>query len=397
MSEEQAVADPIDSLPDEQSEMNFTTALDAAFENLEGLNEIEPPPEPDEPSEKENEETEVIQEDGDTEEKAEVSSDDSSTPDDDSFDPTSDLDDDLGDDWTPKAASRFKALKAELKESNTELDQLRQQVTEQDSKIKELSGMSEYPDYEEMKSKLESYEKEKMFSNLEDTDSYKSAVTKPLDALMEQTKEIADKYNIDADSLIEAFAQEDQTIQDETLSEMLSDATDRDKAKVYRIIEDINPILERRAELLENASEALNEANLASEKKEEQLAAEKLENRTNAARNVAERVKKKLPFLSGVEGLDMDSIQQKAAEIDPAVLHPVDATYNSISAQLLPTVVKEYLGLQKEVGVLTDRLAEYEDAEPTMSGTSPTSKQVAGRSKKDANFADSIEAAFATL
>ena len=391
MSEEQAVADPIDSLPEEQPEMDFTAALDAAFENL---NTVDTPPETDEPAETEVEETEAVTKDEAVEEQAEVSDD---NYDDDSFDPTSDLDDDIGDDWTPKAASRFKSLKAELKESTTELDQLRQQVSEQESKIKELSGMSDNPDYEDMKTKLESYEKEKMFSDLEDTDAYKNAVTKPLDNLMEQTKQIADKYDIDAEVLIDAFAQEDQTIQDETLAEILSEATDRDKAKVYRIIEDINPILERRTELLDNASEALNEANLAAEKKEEQLAAEKLQNRTNAARNVAERVKKKLPFLSGIEGLDMEAIQQKAAEVDPSVLHPVDATYNSISAQLLPTIVREYIGLKKEVDSLTDRLSEYEEAEPTMSGTSPTSKQVAGQSNKDASFADSIEAAFASI
>lgn len=390
MSEEQAVADPTDSLPEEQSEMNFTAALDAAFENL---NKVDTP-EPDDTAETEVEETEAVTTDEPVEEQAEVDGNDS---DDDSFDPTSDLDDDIGDDWTPKAASRFKALKAELKESTTELDQLRQQVSEQESKIKELSGMSEYPDYEDMKSKVEAYEKEKMFSDLEDTEAYKSAVTEPLDNLMEQTKQLADKYDIDPEVLIDAFAQEDQTIQDETLAEILSEATDRDKAKIYRIIEDINPILERRSQLLENASEALNEANLAAEKRQEQEAAERLQDRTNAARNVAERVKKKLPFLSGIEGLDMDSIQQKAAEVDPSVLHPVDATYNSISAQLLPTIVKEYIGLQKEVDALTDRLSEYEEAEPTMSGTSPTSKQVAGQAKKDTSFADSIEAAFATL
>ena len=302
MSEEQAVADPTDSLPEEQPEMDFTAALDAAFENLNTVDT----PEPDDTAEADVEETETVAKDEPVEEQTKVDDNDSN---DDSFDPTSDLDDDIGDDWTPKAASRFKALKAELKESTTELDQLRQQVSEQESKIKELSGMSEYPDYEDMKSKLEAYEKEKMFSDLEETDAYKSAVTEPLDNLMEQTKQLADKYDIDPEVLIDAFAQEDQTIQDETLAEILSEATDRDKAKIYRIIEDINPIIERRSQLLENASEALNEANLASEKKQEQEAAERLQDRTNAARNVAERVKKKLPFLSGIEGLDMDSIQ----------------------------------------------------------------------------------------
>jgi hypothetical protein len=54
--------------------------------------------------------------------------------------------------------------------------------------------------------------------------------------------------------------------------------------------------------------------------------------------------------------------------------------------------VKEYASLRKENDVLTDRLAQYEDAEPSMSGSSPNSTPASS----DASFADRIEAAFAT-
>ena len=90
----------------------------------------------------------------------------------------------------------------------------------------------------------------------------------------------------------------------------------------------------------------------------------------------------------------MAAIQEKAAEVDPSVMHPVDFTFNSISAQLLPTVVREFIAMRAENTVLTDRLAEYEGAEPTMSGTSPSSGQVASGAGADTSSEDAINSAF---
>ena len=389
MSEETAVADPVDALP-EQGEMDFNSALDAAFANLEVPQDPEPKEETkeepkEEPKEESKEETkeESKEETKEGEEKPEEALE--------SFDPTDELEEEIGDDWTPKAASRFKQLKAELKESTEELETLRQKTAENESKLKELSGEVETNDVETLQKKLAEYEREKMFTNLEETDAYKEAIQNPIDKLIENTKEIAEKYALTPDDLVEAISLQDQEKQDERLSELLVDASDRDKARVYRVIEDLGPILEKRVSMMENASEALSEAKLAAEKQEEVTAAERARDRTNAARNVVARVKKKLPFLSGIDGLDMESIQTKAAEVDPSVIHPVDYTYNSVSAQILPSVIKEYVSMRKENEVLTDRLAEYEGAEPTMSGSAPATTTA----DADASFADRVEAAFA--
>ena len=268
---------------------------------------------------------------------------------------------------------------------------MRQQASETDSKVKELTGAAEANDIEALQEKLAKYESDKMFTNLEDTEVYKLSVTEPLDKLIDTTREIAEKYDISPDDLVDALAIQDSTEQDETLGELLSDATDRDRAKVYRVIEDISPILAKRASMMENAEEALNEANAAQEKQGEVKAAERAKERQNAARNVVARVQKKLPFLSGIEGLDMKAIQSKAAEVDPSVIHPVDYTYNSVSAQILPSIIREYVGMRKENEVLTDRLAEYEGAEPSMSGSTPSSTTVDTKQ----SFEDRIEAAFA--
>ena len=309
-----------------------------------------------------------------------------------SEEPIEALTEDIGDDWTPKAASRFKELKTELKTNRNELEALRQQQTEYEAKIKELTGLAENKDVEQLQTKLADFEQQQMFTNLEATEAYKEAITEPLSTLMEQADQIADKYEVDPDTLVDILALDDPEQQDEQLDELLPQATDRDKAKIYRILEDIEPIVQRRQHLFDNAEEALGEAKALQEKEEAQKAAEKATLRANVTRNVVERVRQKLPFLAGLDNLDMDSIQTKAAESDPSVIHPVDYAYNAVSAQLLPNVVKAYVSMRKENELLTDRLADYESAEPAMSGQTKNTASPSGVTG-EMSFEESIAAA----
>lgn len=309
-----------------------------------------------------------------------------------SEEPIEALTEDIGDDWTPKAASRFKELKTELKTNRTELEALRQQQTEYEAKIKELTGLAENKDVEQLQTKLADFEQQQMFTNLEATEAYKEAITEPLSALMEQADQIADKYEVDPDTLVDILALDDPEQQDEQLDELLPQATDRDKAKIYRILEDIEPIVQRRQHLFDNAEEALGEAKALEEKEEAQKAAEKATLRANVTRNVVERVRQKLPFLAGLDNLDMEAIQTKAAESDPSVIHPVDYAYNAVSAQLLPNVVKAYVSMRKENELLTDRLADYESAEPAMSGQTKSTASPSGVTG-EMSFEESIAAA----
>tara|TARA_R110000765_G_scaffold305114_5_gene399056 strand:+ start:3568 stop:4722 length:1155 start_codon:yes stop_codon:yes gene_type:complete len=344
----------VEALPDTGEEASFESSLEAAFAQLDAV-----PAAP----EVEEEPLEVLSDELPAEPAAEE-------PEPAPQEPVESLTEDIGDDWTPKAASRFKQLKSELKSSKSELDMMRQQQQEHQSKIQELTGLTENKDIDALQTKLETYESQQMVTNLEATDAYKQAVSDPLAALMEQAGQLADKYDVDADALVDILSLNDQKQQDESISELLPTANDRDKAKIYRIMEDIDPIVERRQKLLENAEGALAEAKLVDEQKAAQSAAENAQLRTNVTRNVIERVQQKLPFLSGIDGLDMKAVQTQAAESDPSVIHPVDHAYNAVSAQLLPNIVREYVSMRKENEALTDRLAEYEGAEPTMSGQS---------------------------
>jgi len=367
-------APAIDALQDTGTEANFESfesSLQSAFDSYDN---------PPKAEEKEEPAEEVVEE---------VESD--------FKEPMDDLTEDIGDDWTPKAANRFKQLKTELKTSTSELEQLRQKQIEYESQIKELTGLAENKDVEQLQTKLAEYEKKQMFSDLESTSAYKQAVTEPLNQLLQQSEQVAEKYDVTVESLLDIFALTNPEEQQEQLAELLPNANDRDKAKIYRIMEDMEPIFARRAELFEKSAEALAEAKMLDEQERNAQAGERLQLRQNVTRNVVERVEAKLPFLKSIEGLDLSAVREKAASVDPSVVHPVDFAYNAVSAQILPAVVREYVTLRKEVETLTDRLAEYEDAEPKMSGSQPSSKRLSQKAGADASFEDRVNAAFSTI
>ena len=375
----------VDSLPDATEPISFESSLEAAFANLGQGDSPEPEaavvdePEAEPLAEESSEEPEAVVSD---EPEAEETSDD----------PLESLTEDIGDEWTPKAANRFKELKTELKTNRSELDQLRQQSKEYESKIQELTGLAESKDVEQMQETLAQYEQERSLTNLEQTKAYKQAVTEPLASLVEQADQMADKYDVDADALIDVLSLDDPQEQEEQLAELLPNASDRDKAKIYRIMEDIDPILHRRKNLYANADGALAEAKQLEQQQTAATAAENAQQRQNITENVVQRVQEKLPFLKGIEGLDMTAIQKKASDIDPSAMHPVDHAYNAVSAQVFPTIVRQYLGMQKEMEALTDRLAEYEEVEPAMSGQTKDSSTRAGMSDSG-SFEERVNAA----
>lgn len=273
-------------------------------------------------------------------------------------------DDDAPTDWTPKAAHRFQQLKSELKQHRTELEALRQEKVAYESQLQELKGVAESKNYEQLEQKVREYEQKTLLSDLENTTVFKEAVAEPIQKLVGQAKEIADRYDVDHDALLDALALDDEGEQEEQLSELLAGASDRDKARIYRIIEDLNPVFERRAELYKNVEEALAEAKFVEEERTNAQAAERARERAQVTKVVADRIAEKVPFLKSFEGLDLQKIAAAAAEVDPSAVNSVDSAYAAISGKLFPTLVKEYATLQKELDVLTERLATYQKAEP---------------------------------
>lgn len=295
-------------------------------------------------------------------------------------------------DWTPQAAKRFKELKSELKTIKTRAEELEALAAQKDSRLQELEALANNPEYQQLQDRIQQYEQQMMLTQLESTTAYKVQIEEPLAELVTAADSIAEKYQIDSNSLLDAIAQDDEAAQEELLTELLANASDRDKFKVYNIIEAIKPILEQREVLRQNAEAALLEAQELETERNQYLARERAQSRQQAATAVADKLKSKLTFLSGMEGVDLSALAKEAAEVDPTVLDPVNATYQVMSAKLLPKMAAQYVALQREVEALTERLAEYDRATPRAGGGA--SSGYAPQTADGRSFLDAVTAAF---
>jgi len=296
-------------------------------------------------------------------------------------------------DWTPQAAKRFKELKSELKTYRSRAEELEQTVSQKESRLQELQALADNPEYQQLQERIAEYEQQMLVSKLESSHAYKTLVEQPLANLVQEADGIAEKYSLDAGTLLEVIATDDEAAQEEQLSELLANASDRDKFRVYKIIEEVRPILEQRRVLQEHAEAALREAEELDSQRQQQSLVERVQQRQEAANAVADKLKNKLTFLSGMEGVDLTVLAKEAAELEPSTLDPVTGTYQAMAAKLLPKMAAQYMSLQKEIETLTERLAEYDRATPKAGGgslaTAGTPTAADGKS-----FLDAVTAAF---
>jgi hypothetical protein len=162
---------------------------------------------------------------------------------------------------------------------------------------------------------------------------------------------------------------------------------------VYKIIEEVAPILQQRQVLQEHAAEALREAEHLQSQQDQQQLINRTQQRQEAANAVADKLRSKVAFLSGVDGVDLNQLAKEAAQIDPATLDHVNSTYQAMAAKLLPKMVGQYMNLQKEIDVLTERLADYDRSAPKAGGGSLNNGS-APSALDGKSFVDAVAAAF---
>jgi hypothetical protein len=393
-------APAIESLPNATpAEEGFSSAVDRAFGSLE--NALQDPISDNDstdaaPVEPGNEETDI----GDETPAVETDYDETL--------PEDQLDTDI-DDWTPKAAKRFKQLKEERKQYRSEIDELRQKTVEYEAQLNELSGMESV---DELKGKLAEYEQERMFYNLQNTDAYRQVVDTPLRETVSRIEALGQQYGLNVEGIIEIASEANPTEdirfnpdgttyipKDVRLEELVSSAPLRVQAELLNYIQRVDQIFDRQTELYQNVEEALNEAQFLEQEKLKHEASRFAEQRKAVTQNVVGRLEEKLPFLKGIEGLDLSAVEKKVSSTNPESLHLVDQQYNSVVAQVFPALIRDYVSLQKEIDHLTDRLSEYEDAEPgSNNGSNGRSAPFKGSSGvNEGNFIERVSAALGSI
>ena len=270
--------------------------------------------------------------------------------------------------WTPEAARRFKELKTELKTYKTKTSEIEAALRQRETRVAELEAIANDPEYSAMRSKIEEYENGTLLNRLEQSSAYRTLVTEPIAELVSNADEIASRHGIEPDTLLEAIAITDEAEQEERLSEILADVSERDKFRVYRIIEDMKPIVAQRDALKENAQAALAEAEALEVERNRAKSAERSKERHSAATQVADKLKDKLSFLASMEGVDLSNLAADVAKVDPSDLDLVEGAYQAMAGKLFPKVASRILSQQREIDALTEQLAEYASAAPRAGG-----------------------------
>jgi hypothetical protein len=296
-------------------------------------------------------------------------------------------------DWTPQAARRFKELKAEAKQAKLLAEERQAQLAQREARLAELEAIANDPKVKELTSRAEEYETTMLLRDLESSSAYKTLVREPLERITSEIDALAAKYSVSGDDLIDAVVMTDEAAQDERLGELLASASDRDKRRIYKIIEETHPVLEQRAVLQANAREAMQELQELERQREQLTLVERAQQRSAAASEVAKRIESKLPFLTTFEGVDLAAMAKQAGETDYTKLDPAVGTYQVMAGHLLPKMASNYMALQRELASLAEKLAEYDRSGAPL-GSGHPSGFAPGRSGDEGGFLDRIEAAF---
>lgn len=365
-----AVAEPeIDS-----SETSFVDSFQAFMSGETPKAEPEPTPEPD-PAPEPEPEPKVKPKTVDDIPDAKLSDEpDLKLPIDEDFDaPESEDDPDNPFDKSTPQHNRFREMRKEAAALKGDLETERQTRTQLETRVKEIEASANRA--QELEKKVSEYEAKMAVLNLQESEAYKESIEKPLVSILKRSDAIADRYGIDPNELADAIEISDEKQRRAKFKELTSglDVDPDDHVEIRTLAREIQPLKDRKSELLSNAEKAL--AELESEKtqaQEEQLL-QAVEERKKTVDKVAKHVAGKIPFLKTMEGLDFDKMVDGLKEADFDSLDAPNKAYSQIAAQAFPAMVRQYVALTRQVEELSDELSSFKKQAPRMTANAGAS------------------------
>lgn len=288
-----------------------------------------------------------------------------------------------------KAGRRFKQLKNELRQTSTDLEQVRSQLQDRERLIEELEARTK--DSKEVEDTIAQYEKALAITKLESTKAYQTEIQEPMVRLVETAEEIANKYDIDSDDLIEILAYSDRDKQDDALDELLQGVKERDKLAIYALAEQVPAIVARKQLLSDNAAAALAELEQLDSEYAKQEAAKSYELRHQAAQQVHDKLISKVPFLKTIEDLDFSNVTKRAGDTDFDGLDLHNKVYSKIAGDVFPKIVREFASLRSELEEALDELESFKKSSSKTGGGAASGNGQTTR--VSGSFLDAINAA----
>jgi hypothetical protein len=286
--------------------------------------------------------------------------------------PASDVDDAQDDDdvapTDAKAGAAFKKLKDELKEFRarekevlSKVEAAERRAAEAEAKLKRAQELAGGEDFE---ASLSDLKKRASVLDLENTPEWEQNVAQPLAHVMGQLKKLADAYSIDEEDIHGLLMEKNLRKQGERLED-LSESMDARARRVFeRSIEDYQLVMEKKAELEQDA-----ESTLTSIRENDRASRIRREQEQKAAvaahaDSIASALKGKL---AGFE----EEIDGSLSDVKAALANGVSEesqAFAALSGTLLPKVYRSLQESQKEVADLRATVAKYKTGSPSGKG-----------------------------
>lgn len=264
-----------------------------------------------------------------------------------------------------KAGYRIQALKEEIKTIyKPEIDRLQNELAQQQSKAEELKGVAqELESLREYKTRMEA---ELGVVELTKTDAYQKEVGVPLDTIATGLKSLAEANEIDPGKLLDAALAPTAAERNKLIKDALSglDIDEADRYAIRRLIDDAQPLLDKKDEFYQNADKALLELKAKKETESAAAAAARAEDHRKATDMVAERVVKSLPFLKGT----IEEVAEGVKQLDLDALDSTNKAYYALAGAALPKVIAERNAVSEERDRLLDEIDTLKKALPVTPG-----------------------------
>jgi hypothetical protein len=284
------------------------------------------------------------------------------------------------------AGAKFKELKNELKSYKSKVAEMEKVLSEREASSETQSS----PQLEELRTKVEEYEREIAVARIEASPQFKEAVLVPTQAILDSAISLAEKYEVAPRKLVEALRQESSGDTSDALTELAADFSERDRVRLYRMADDLTEVQNRREYLKENASKAMAEMAEKQKAQELQLEKEYREEALKIANSTWEQTFAKNPVIQSLGEDVVKQLQQAAPEADLLDTAPEERAYAVYAGVALPHLVSKYAEVTQKLAEAEKALSKYRKASPKVSGNIDTSSQ----KQEVGGFLDAIEKRF---
>jgi len=259
-------------------------------------------------------------------------------------------------DWDKMRAAKTE-LRTQVKERDTEIEDLRKQVAE----IPELRKQAE---------SFTEADRELAFTRVEATQEYKEKIDRPWNEIRSVAAQIAEGAEVNAGELISALQEEDAGQRRQLLKGLTEYMEPIDRDDVFKMARDTQTLMAEQDRIRTEAKEAFKETSALAEKRTAEEARQAREAYGAEVADVVPALQERIPFEELEKGETESGvyqrIQEKVEAEDFSSFSERQKVFAVASGHLMPRVVKQLVSAQKKIETLEARVKELNGKEPAI-------------------------------